>query len=74
MPRSQLTIALESLSGTQCPACQDAKRQNHTLCFNCYRQLPKPNQMALHRGIAQGYQNARAQALALLRARATLAR
>ena len=59
---------IRSLESETCPACGDAKRRAQTLCYRCYKRLPRRMQHDLYRLLGDGYEEAVAAALAHLKA------
>jgi hypothetical protein len=53
----QMTVLnlVKSLRSNTCPACGRWKKEDNTLCVECYRKLPKELQGRLYRKIEQGY-------------------
>lgn len=52
------TTAVRSIRSTLCPACAGKKKQMRSLCFGCYRSLPRPMKGALYRLVGNGYEQA----------------
>lgn len=63
---SELITGQFGLMSTECE-CGRVKRERQSFCGTCYRALPKDLQNRLYRRIGQGYEEAHAEARAILR-------
>ena len=58
--------AIASLRSKVCPACGKAKKARQSLCYPCYKRLPRERQSDLYKGVGEGYEQALDWALTLL--------
>jgi hypothetical protein len=58
-------LLVRELAGTTC-RCGKTKRARETFCRACYHALPPPLRRALYRGVGEGYEEAYADAVAVL--------
>lgn len=57
---------VRELRGNKC-RCGEGKPSGKTFCYNCYHSLPDELKKRLYKRIGQGYEEAHAEAVAILK-------
>jgi hypothetical protein len=68
MTAAQLNVEhlIQSLLGVTCPLCGGKKGSRKTVCFTCWKGVPRRIQKALYQHIGEGYEQAFAEMCTLL--------
>lgn len=61
--------ALRARESTDCPACAATKSIGHAVCRDCFGRLPRSLQIALYKRVRQGFEDALARAVDVLKRR-----
>lgn len=59
----ETTDLIVSLRSVRCPMCGNGKKPAQTMCYGCYKKLPRDLQQALYRRVGAGYEQAFADAM-----------
>ncbi len=66
--KARTTILIRELLSKQC-RCGEPKRPMRTFCLACFRALPRELQIRLYNRIGEGYEEACAEAVEILRSK-----